>query len=287
MSSKERLIVREFSGKNVVVTGAASGIGRETALAFARLGASLALADLDAVGLQRVKEELKALGCDPYIEQVDVSDPAQVERFCNNVYDTSGRVDVLVNNAGVGIGGKFEHMTLDDWNWIVGVNLWGVVHGCHYFYPKMIAQDGGGHIVNTASGAGLTPLPTMTAYCCTKSAVLGFSETLRAEAALHGIGVSAICPGFIRTNITKTSRYCSDLDSSAAQEFMARVDKFYERRNYPPSKVAANIVKAVEKNKGVVPVSPEAYVGDVIYRMSRRLWDAFLTLNVKIADRFM
>ncbi len=284
---RESGMIDDFAGKVVVVTGAASGIGRETALAFARRGARVVICDIDGEGLEKVRLEVEGLCCEAIVHNVDVADAAQVERLCDDVYRGMGRVDVLVNNAGVGIGGKFEDMTLDQWHWIVGVNLWGVVHGCHYFYPRMIAQGGGGHIVNTASGAGLSPLPTMTAYCCTKSAIVGFSETLRAEAALHGIGVSAICPGLIRTNITKTSPYCSDLRRSTGEQIMERMDRFYELRNYPPSKVATAIVKAVERNKGVVPVSPEAYIGDIAYRLSRRVWDALLTVNLRLADRFL
>ena len=277
---------QDFGGKVVAITGAGSGIGRETALAFARRGARLALCDIDNESLLNVRRETETLGSETFAAPVDVSDADQVERFCENTFHEMGRVDVLVNNAGVGMGGKFEHMTLEDWQWIMGVNLWGVVNGCHFFYPRMVAQ-GGGHIVNVASGAAMAPLPTMTAYCCTKSAVLGFSETLRPEAALHGIGISAICPGLIRTNITKTSRYCSDMRRSTAGEIMERVDRFYEKRNYPPSKVAAAILKAVERNKGVVPVSPEVYLLDATHRLSRRLWDAMLKVNVRIADRFL
>lgn len=279
--------VKEFDGKVVVITGASSGIGRETALAFARRGVRLSLCDIDVKGLEEVGREAAACGCaEVRVEEADVSKADQVERFCDNTYRDMGRVDVLVNNAGVSVGGKFEDMSLEDWEWIVGTNLWGVVYGCHFFYPRM-ARDGGGHIVNIASAAGLMPLSVMSAYCCTKHAVLGFSRTLRPEAAAHNIGVSTICPGFIRTNIVLSTRYCSEPRHMSPERLLKLVDRFFRIRNYKPRKVAAAVLKAVERNRSVVPVSPEAYMGDALNRLNRRIWDAINTVNVKVYDRFL
>ena len=272
----------DYRDKVVVVTGAGSGIGREVALAFAGRGASLALADISEEGLWAVRDELGAYDREVYNRVVDVSRAEECGEFCDEVYGEMGRVDVLCNNAGVAVGGDFQDVSLQDWEWIVGVNLWGVIHGCHYFYPRMIAQGGGGHIVNTASGAGLAPLPLMTAYCCTKYAVVGLSETLRAEAALHGIGVSAICPGIVDTPITRAVKLCSGTDRSTPQELQDRIVRIYGRRGYTPDRVAAAVVKAVEKNKGVVPVCPETYAGDWLHRLSRRLNDAGLERSVKL-----
>ncbi len=279
--------MRDLRGKVVAVTGAASGIGKEMALAFARRGARLAVADIDEVGLLGLRGELERMGADVRHRVVDVSDAGQVESWCDEVYREFGRVDVLCNNAGVAVGGLFEDVTLDDWRWIVGVNLWGIIHGCHFFYPRMIAQGGGGHIVNTASGAGLAPLPFLSAYCCTKYAVVGLSETLRGEAALNGIGVSAICPGVVDTPITRAAKLVSRTDRSTPRELQEKIVRIYRRRRYTPDRVAEAVIRAVERNAGVVPVCPETYLGDWLHRLSRRVNDALFARAVKMFLKYL
>ncbi len=275
--------MRDFNGKVVVVTGAANGIGREMALAFTRRGARLAVADIDADGLERVRGELESLGATVYAQAVDVSVAADVGDLCANIYREMGRVDVLCNNAGVAVGGNFEDMTLDDLRWLVGVNLWGVIHGCHFFYPRMIAQ-GGGHIVNTASAAGLIPFPSLALYSSTKHGVVGLSETLRAEAALHGIGVTVICPGVIATDIVQRSRIVSGSKRSTPGDMAATMDRILKTRGYGPERVAAAAVRAVERNRGVVRVAPEAYALDWLHRLSRGAFCAMMTLGARVAQ---
>ncbi len=260
--------MKNLNGKVVVITGAASGIGLEMARAFAAEGSKLALADINAQGLEKVRKELEGTGRTVYTQVVDVSKKEQVKDLCDKVYEKMSRVDVLCNNAGIATAGKFEKLPMDSWEKIMGVNLWSVIYGCHYFYPRMIAQGGGGHIVNTASGAGLAPLPLMTAYCCTKFAVEGFSETLRAEAALHGIGVTAVCPGVVKTNITVSGIKVYSA-SSDGEDFTKKLDTFYAKRNYTPDRVAKKVVTAVKKNTAVLLVCPETYMGDLTHRLSR------------------
>src|SRR5438067_7254087 len=186
--------------KIAVITGAGSGIGRATALAFAKQGARIVACDVDDARLASLKAELgdRALA----VRKVDVSDRAQVAAFAAAV-DT---VDILVNNAGVGLGGSFLDTSLDDWDWLLGVNLRGVVHGCHFFIPKMVARGQGGHVINISSILGIYPAPNVTAYVASKFAVLGFSQSLRTELAPHRIGVTAICPGMIDTAIVEDGR---------------------------------------------------------------------------------
>jgi len=239
------------------------------------------------VNLETVGRELEAQGCEVVSEVVDVSDARQVESLAERTFEKFWRVDVLCNNAGVAVGGFEQDMSIDDWEWIVATNLWGVIYGCHYFYPRMIEQGGGGHIVNTSSGAGLMPLPLTIAYNTTKFAVRGYSETLRAEAAQHGIGVSVVCPGLVATNITKTMRMVSGTQRSTPQELSEKLHRFWHARRYPPSKVAAAIIRGVEKNKGIIKAGPETYLGELSYRLSPAAWDRTLEVMVRMFDRVL
>ncbi len=271
----------DFIGKVVVVTGAGSGIGRETARAFARRGARLAIADIDEKGLEAVRAELEATGGEVLAVRVDVAREEQVKGLCDAVYQRYGRADVLVNNAGVGVGGLMEDLSLEDWRLVMGVNFWGVVFGCHFFYPRMIEQ-GGGHIVNVSSGVALGFVPGLIAYNSSKYAVLGLSESLRAEGRRHRVGVSAICPGIVRTGITASSPVRSGGAGVSAEALREKVDRFYARRNYTPDRVAAAIVRAVERNRGVVPVTPESHVIDLIHRLSRSLYGRMACLGARL-----
>jgi NAD(P)-dependent dehydrogenase (short-subunit alcohol dehydrogenase family) len=161
-----------------------------------------------------------------------------------------------MNNAGVGLGANLEESTLEDWEWIVGVNLWGVVHGCHFFVPRMVARGRGGHVVNVSSAAGFVASDTLLAYSTTKFAVLGLSEGLHEELRPHGIGVTAVCPGIIDTPIVHTSRFRG---RAADPELRKRGAEFYRRRNYTPERVAKNVLVAMQKNRRVAPISPEAW----------------------------
>ncbi|RJP35004.1 MAG: SDR family NAD(P)-dependent oxidoreductase [Actinobacteria bacterium] len=265
----------EFRGKAVAITGAASGIGREIARAFAQRGADLALADIDGEGLLRVEEELRSRGCKVYTQVVDVSVSRDMEDFRDRVYTEMGRVDILCNNAGVAVGGRLEDISLADWEWILGIDLWGVIYGCHYFYPRMI-QQGGGHIVNVASNAGLFPSPGVAPYSAAKYGVVGFSETLRAEAALHGINVSVVCPGLVATSITRTARISSGSRTMGPQELLQTMDRFYQRYTHTPESVARAVVRGVERNRGVILVGAESYLMDILHRLSRRFFDLLI-----------
>ena len=179
--------IKDFRDKVVVITGAGSGIGRATALAFAGEGADLVLADIHNERLAEVAAAVSAKGARAITRHVDVADKTQVDAFAASVLSARGQVDILFNNAGVGVAGALVDTDIADYEWIFSVNYWGVLYGIKAFLPHMIGRRYG-HVVNTASAAGLCALPNMSAYCSTKFAVVGLSETLRAEVRRYGIG---------------------------------------------------------------------------------------------------
>jgi NAD(P)-dependent dehydrogenase (short-subunit alcohol dehydrogenase family)/pimeloyl-ACP methyl ester carboxylesterase len=247
-----------FGGQLVLVTGAGSGIGRATAFAFAEAGARVVAVDRDTEAAARTAELSRLVGApEAWAETVDVSDEQAMEKLADKVAAEYGVVDVLVNNAGIGLGGSFLDTTTEDWKKILDVNLWGVIHGCRLFGKQMADRGQGGHIVNTASAAAYQPSKSLSAYGTSKAAVLMLSESLRAEFAGRGIGVSAICPGFVNTNITSTARF-TGVDADEEKRRQKRTARLYALRNYPPEKVADAILRAVVRNQAVVPVTPEA-----------------------------
>lgn len=259
-----------FGGQLVLVTGAAGGIGRATAFAFAEAGARVVAVDLDAEGAARTAELSRLIGApDAWAETVDVSDEQAMEKLAEKVATEYGVVDVLVNNAGIGLSGSFLDTTSDDWRKVLDVNLWGVIHGCRLFGRQMAERGQGGHIVNTASAAAYLPSRSLPAYSTSKAAVLMLSECLRAELAGQGIGVSAICPGIVNTNITSTARFAG-VDAEEERRRQQKATKLYGLRNYPPEKVAEAVLRAVVRNQAVVPVTPEAHGGRFLSRFAPR-----------------
>ncbi|MGW3956592.1 SDR family oxidoreductase [Streptomyces sp. NPDC004752] len=247
-----------FGGQLVLVTGAGSGIGRATAFAFAECGARVVAVDRDAESAARTAELARLLGAPAaWAETADVGDEQAMEKLAEKVTAEYGVVDVLVNNAGIGLSGSFFDTTPDDWRTVLDVNLWGVIHGCRLFGGRMAARGQGGHIVNVASAAAYQPSRALSAYSTSKAAVLMLSECLRAELAGQGIGVTAICPGFVNTDITSTARF-TGVDDEEQHRLQRRTARLYGLRNYPPEKVAEAILRSVVRNEAMVPVTPEA-----------------------------
>lgn len=194
--------IRTYKGGVALITGAGSGLGRALAVELAQRGASLFLSDVDTHGLEQTAERVKELGGAVHLDRIDVRDAAAVREWV----ERPERIDYLFNNAGiVGVGGLTDRYAPGDWEAVIDVNLKGVVNGVHAGYPVM-ARRGFGHIVNTASVAGLMPFPLALPYCATKHAVVGLSKSLRIEAARKGVRVSALCPGAVRTPILTSGR---------------------------------------------------------------------------------
>ncbi|MFE3825201.1 SDR family oxidoreductase [Streptomyces sp. NPDC059092] len=261
---------QRFGGQLVLVTGAAGGIGRAVAFAFAEAGARVVAVDRDGDGAARTAELAGQIGApDAWSETVDVGDGPAMERLAAKVATEYGTVDVLVNNAGIGLSGAFLDTTAEEWKSVLDTHLWGVIHGCRLFGGQMVERGQGGHIVNTASAAAYQPSRALSAYATSKAAVLMLSECLRAELAGSSIGVSAVCPGFVHTGIASTAHFTG---VSAAEEDRLRkkTARLYGMRGYPPEKVADAVLRAVVRNQAVVPVTAEARGAWVLSRIASR-----------------
>lgn len=261
--------MQDLRGKKVLVTGAASGIGRELALAFAAEEATLLLADIDETGLEETARMLDGMKvhCRSYV--VDISDRRQVGDMATKVREEFGGLDVLVNNAGVFVWADVADTTLEDWDWIVGVNLWGPIHTINAFLPGMIERKGG-NIVNVASLGGLVTMPTVGAYSATKFGLVGLTETLQHELRPHGIAVTLVCPGNIRTPIidhVKVRGYDREKLAKLSYGIMPRM---------AADKAAAIILKGVKRGRAMVVLTPSAHIMWYIKRLSPALYRTVL-----------
>jgi NAD(P)-dependent dehydrogenase (short-subunit alcohol dehydrogenase family) len=253
--------------KQVLVTGAASGIGLQCARAFARQGASLVISDINATALEQVRAELAANGAQCFAWTCDVARDESVVELAAAVHRTVGPVDVLVNNAGVAFLGGFEQTPLAEWRRIYDINVLGVVHCIRAFLPAMRQAGGERRIVNVASAAGFAPMPNMSAYAASKHAVVGLSEVLAMELHDTDISVLVVCPGIINTAIVHVSPTASGM--SAAQ--IAKLQKYYQTDGCHPQAVADDVVRAVERDAAILFTVPLARLGYFGMRVSRRL----------------
>lgn len=272
--------MRTFQDRVVVITGAGSGIGRALALELAGRGALLAVSDVDETGLGVTEALLGEAGARAVrTDRVDVSDRAAVAAYAETVAGHYGRVNVIVNNAGVALTGDLVDLSYEDLDWIVGVNFWGVVHGTKAFLPHLLAS-GEGHVVNMSSLFGLIAVPSQSAYNATKFAVRGLSEALRQEmlVAGHPVGVTVVHPGGVKTAIARNSRVA---DPSRHAETARLFDE--KLASMEPARAAEIIAKAVLRNKARVLVGLDAHAlhqfarvlgsryQDVIARAGRRV----------------
>lgn len=252
---------REYFGDTLVsVTGAGSGIGRETALAFAREGAEVVVSDIDEAAAKDTAAEVAARGGVAHAYGLDVADADAVERFAEQICAEHGVPDIVVNNAGVGHSGLFLDTPRDQYDRVLSVNFGGVVNCCRSFGRRLVDRGTGGHIVNISSMAAYSPQQAMNAYATSKAAVFMFGDCLRAELDQAGVGLTTVCPGVINTNIVHNTRFdVPAAKQGAVEPRRAQLEKLFAARRYGPDKVANAIVSAVKKNKPIRPVAPEAY----------------------------
>jgi NAD(P)-dependent dehydrogenase (short-subunit alcohol dehydrogenase family) len=246
-----------FQGKIAIVTGGASGIGKALCEALAREGAEVLVADVNAAGAEAVAEGITRAGGKARAEALDVRDAAAFRALAEGEKKRAGRIDYFFNNAGIAVNGEVRDITLDDWKPVIDVDLYGVVHGVTAVYPIMVAQ-GSGHIVNTASAAGLIPAPGITSYAAAKHGVVGLSRSLRAEGADLGVKVSVVCPGFIETPILHTSR-------SVGVDTEALLKKL-PLKAISAEACAEAILKGVARNHAVIVVTWQAKLGWLLER---------------------
>ena len=261
--------MKRLDGRVAVVTGAASGIGLALCERFAAEGMKVVMADIEAGPLAAAEATVRRTAPAVLASRVDVSNPDDVERLARETYDAFGAAHVVCNNAGVAVLGAIHEHTLADWQWVINVNLWGVIHGVRAFLPRMLAGGDEGHIVNTASMAGLTTAPYMSVYDVTKHGVVALSEAMYKEAQVTGspIGVSVVCPGLIDTSIMRSSRNRPESLGDAgkagpmAQAFGQNLaDRL--ATGYPPSEVASQVVDGIREGRFyIVPAQPEVKAG--------------------------
>lgn len=257
--------MKDLKGKTAVVTGAASGIGRGLADRFAEEGMRVVIADVEEPALAKAEAEMRAAGADVLAVRTDVSDAASVEALAQRAVEQFGGVHVLCNNAGVGGGGTSWEMSLDDWRWILGVNLWGVINGIRSFVPVMLKQGGEAHIVNTASVAGLIAGAGDASYTTTKFGVVGLSEMLHHElmAASGGkVRVSVLCPALTNTRILESGRNrpggaLPEPPAGSQEAVMLEMIKGFFATGMAPSEVARQVVEAIRGERFYVLTHPE------------------------------
>jgi butyryl-CoA dehydrogenase len=275
--------MKDFNDRVAAITGAGSGIGQALAVALAGRGAHLALADIDPVGLAETLGRCEGMGVKVGSEVLDVSDRAAMFAWADSVAAEHGRVNVIVNNAGVALAASAAAQSIEDFEWLMGINFWGVVHGTQAFLPHLKAA-GDGHVVNISSVFGLVSIPSQSAYNAAKFGVRGFTDALRMELEIDPCGVSSttIHPGGIKTNIARNARTDASMADvgTPPDTFVAEFDKMARTT---PDKAARQILKAVERNRRRALLGPDAVVFDIMSRLPAGLYQRLLVATARRA----
>jgi butyryl-CoA dehydrogenase len=277
--------VKDFTGRVAAITGAGSGIGRALAVQLARRGAHLALCDIDEAGLAETVTRCEGYGVKITSQRVDVADRTAVETWAERVVADHGKVNLMVNNAGVALGATIESVSYEDFEWLMSINFWGVVYGTKAFLPHLKAS-GEGHVVNISSVFGLISVPTQSAYNAAKFAVRGFTDALRMELEIEGapVSVTTIHPGGIKTNIAANARIDDSVTEITGDPEKARHD--FERAFVTsPDKAARQILAAVQRDRRRALIGPDAKVIDFVSRLPAGLYQKVLEKGARGAAR--
>lgn len=257
--------MRQLAGKTAFVTGGASGIGLALGQAFAQAGMKVMLADVETDALEAAVESLRHVGSDVRGIACNVADPASVERAAQASFEAFGNVHVVCNNAGVAAGGGIDNISIDNWRWVIDVNLMGVLYGIRSFLPHIRAHGEGGHIVNTAAMAGMSGGLGLSPYTASKFAVVGMSEGLAAQLKPHGIGVTVLCPSYVRTRIGESGRnrlerygQAQPLDPASPAAAMVAEIARQLAAGLDPAAVAARVLTAIREDELYVFTHPNS-----------------------------
>jgi butyryl-CoA dehydrogenase len=273
--------VKDFDGRVAAITGAGSGIGRALARELARRGTHLALSDIDEVGLAETVALCEGAGVKVTSQRVDVADREAMYAWADQVVADHGKVNLIFNNAGVALAATIEAMSYEDFEWLMNINFWGVVHGTKAFLPHLKAA-GEGHIVNLSSVFGLMSIPSQSAYNAAKFAVRGFTDSLRIELDIEGCGVSCttIHPGGVKTNIARNARMDESVAELAGSPDAAR-EGFDKVAITSPEKAARQILTAVERDRRRALIGPDAKAIDLASRLPARIYQRVLAQGAK------
>lgn len=274
--------MKHLSSRVVAITGAGSGIGQALAVELAKQGSHLALSDISADNLAQTRALAQRPGINITTHTVDVSNKQQVDDWARVVVETHGQVNVVINNAGVALSGTVDSLSMEDYEWIMQINFWGVVYGTKAFLPYLEAS-GAGHIVNISSVFGLTSQPLMSGYNASKFAVRGFTESLRQDLELTSSCVSTTCvhPGGIKTNIAKAARVNDSVKSVTGHNDDAATKEFEQTFLTTPQTAAKTIIKAIRRNKRRVLVGPDARLYDLVSRTFPTAYQKLFTAVVR------
>ncbi|MFN3712642.1 MAG: SDR family NAD(P)-dependent oxidoreductase [Alcanivoracaceae bacterium] len=278
--------MKSFRDRVAVITGAGSGIGRALAFELGAAGCKLALSDINEASVKQVAKELKDAGRNVIADRLDVADREAVYAYADKVAKQFGTVNLVINNAGVALGSTVDDMSYEDFEWLMGINFWGVVYGTKAFLPYL-KKAGEGHIVNVSSVFGLIGVPSQSAYNAAKFAVRGFTESLRQELELEGGSVSctSVHPGGIKTNIARNARMTADVSRFTGMDPEASKKQFEKLFRTTPEQAAATIISGIRANKRRVLIGPDAVAIDTLQRLLPTSYQKLMVSGHKLLRR--